>query len=192
MEAQNINNYKKRFSSINTSNQSFKQVISKIIKFINEAPEYHYKLSIGSDSQSRMNKSLLVTAIHVHRIGKGAIGFITNQKINRNFNSLREKIYRETIATLELANMFTAEVMQALLTPFITSIKGDINFEFHLDIGKKGATRSLISEMISIVKATPFKPTIKPDSYTASAYANKHTKGNYKAPKLEFKRSKHN
>ena len=155
---------------------SFHDVIRHVLKFMNKAPEYQYRLSIGSDSQTYSNKSLLVTVIHLHRIGRGAIGFITYQRISRSFNSLREKIYRETTATLEIACMFTPEVMGDLLSPFYNRKRGDINFEFHLDIGKRGATRDLINEMVAIAKSTPFEPRIKPESYAASSYANRHTK----------------
>ena len=180
MKAKAYQKPEKTFRNIKNKQLNFNQVISAIIGFIKEAPDYHYKLSIGSDSQSRLNKSVMVSAIHVHRIGRGAIGFITYQKYNRKFNSLREKIFSETTQTLEIACMFTPEVMKALITPFLKTNSGEINFEFHLDIGKKGATRDLINEMVAIAKSTPFKPTIKPDSYTASTYADRHTKGVYR------------
>lgn len=173
------------FSNIQNRRIEFLDVIDQIVKFINEAPDYHYRLSIGSDSQTCGKKTLLVTVIHVHRVGRGAIGFFTYTRLTYPFNSLRDKIFRETIATMEVAYLFSSDIMTLLLKPFFNHKDGDINFEFHLDIGNKGATRDLINEMIAIAKATPFEPRIKPESYAASSYANRHTKKGFRRMKTK-------
>ncbi len=165
------------FSNSKYRRMTFEQVYDQILDFLNQSPYNEYRLSIGTDSQVTKH-TLFATAIHLHRIGKGAIGFITRQVIGRPVYSLREKIYYETSKTMEVAALFTPERMDGILDILInpSSSFGDIYFEFHLDIGTKGATRDLISEMVAMASATPFEPKIKPDSYAASSYANRYTK----------------
>ena len=153
------------------------QVYSQLLEFIRQAPHYEYRLSIGTDSQ--VDKyTVFVTAIHLHRVGRGAIGFITKQILPRPINSLREKIYYETSKTLEVASWFTSERLDKLVDCILSTrdTLGDIHFEFHLDVGNRGATRELIGEMVAMAKSTAFEPKIKPDRYAASSYANRFTK----------------
>lgn len=156
---------------------TFEQVYNHILDFIVQSPYAEYRLSIGTDSQVSKQTNF-VTAIHLHRIGRGAIGFVTRHVMARPIHSLREKIFYETSKTMEVASFFTPEkldgILEVLLSP--SSTYGDIHFEFHLDIGVKGATRDLISEMVAMASATPFEPKIKPESYAASSYANRYTK----------------
>lgn len=51
-----------------------------------------------------------------------------------------------------------------------------ITFEFHIDIGTKGQTKTLINEMVGMVRGLNFVPKIKPESYCASAFADRYTK----------------
>lgn len=165
------------FSNSMYRRMTFDQVYDQLLGFLAQAPYNEYRLSIGTDSQVSKH-TLFATAIHLHRIGKGAVGFITRHVIGRPIHSLREKIYYETSKTMEVAALFTPEKMDGILDLLInpSSAYGDIYFEFHLDIGAKGATRDLINEMVAMASATPFEPKIKPDSYAASSYANRYTK----------------
>ncbi len=152
-------------------------VYDQLIQFMKQAPHNEYRLSIGTDSQVG-RATVFVTAIHLHRVGRGAIGYITKQILPRPIKSLREKIYYETSKTLELASWFTPERIDGLVACILSArdVVGDIEFEFHLDVGTKGATRELIGEMMAMAKGTAFEPKIKPDSYAASSYANRYTK----------------
>lgn len=156
---------------------TFDQVYDLLLNFVKQAPDYHYKLSIGTDSQVAEG-TVFVTAIHMHRVGRGAIGFISTQAISRPIYSLREKIYLETCKTLEVASLFTSEKIDGLIEPLLNTQEhhGDIKFEFHLDIGTSGATKDLIGEMIAMARGTAFEPKIKPESYAASCYADRYTK----------------
>jgi predicted RNase H-related nuclease YkuK (DUF458 family) len=166
-----------RFRSSKYHNLTFGQVYNHIIQFIREAPYYEYRLSIGTDSQVR-TRTFFVTAIHLHRIGRGAIGFITTNSIPRAIKSLREKIYYETSKTLEIASLFTPQKIDEIIDCILDcpGRHGEIHFEFHLDIGVNGPTRELINEMIAMAKGTVFEPKIKPQSYAASSYADRYTK----------------
>jgi hypothetical protein len=168
------------FSNSKYHNLTFDQVYEHILNFIKQAPYCEYRLSVGSDSQVGRN-TVFVTAIHLHRIGRGAIGFITKHVVPRPMKSLREKIYYETARTLEVAALFTPDkiekIVQCLIRP--SGRSGDIHFEFHLDVGINGATRDLINEMVAMAKGTAFEPKIKPESYAASCYANRYTKDSH-------------
>lgn len=154
------------------------QVYEILLSLIKQAPHSEYRLSIGTDSQVGKRETVFVTAIHLHRIGRGAIGFFTTETFPRPILSLREKIYYETSKTLELASWFTEEKMDLMVECILSTMgrPGDIHFEFHLDIGTSGPTKELISEMVAMAKSTGFEPKIKPESYAASCYANRYTK----------------
>jgi predicted RNase H-related nuclease YkuK (DUF458 family) len=51
-----------------------------------------------------------------------------------------------------------------------------VTFEFHIDVGTKGKTKTLINEMVGMVRGSMFVPKIKPDSYCASSFADRYTK----------------
>jgi predicted RNase H-related nuclease YkuK (DUF458 family) len=166
------------FQNTRQKDLTFEEVYLQLAHFIREEPMYQYRLSIGTDSQVSRT-TVFATAIHLHRVGRGAIGFITSKHVPRPIHSLREKIYYETSRTLEIAYLFTPDKIENIIDIFASrrTRRGDIDFEFHLDIGTTGATRSLISEMVAMTRGTVFEPKIKPESYAASAYANRYTKG---------------
>ena len=67
------------------------QVYEMLVSFLKQAPHNEYRLSIGTDSQVGTNETVFVTAIHLHKIGKGATGFFTTQVIPRPLFSLRKR-----------------------------------------------------------------------------------------------------
>ena len=166
------------FQNTRQKGLTFEEAYLQLIHFIREEPMYQYRLSIGTDSQVTRS-TVFATAIHLHRVGRGAIGFITSRHVPRPIHSLREKIFYETSRTLEIAYLFTPDKIENIVDIFASRRihRGDIDFEFHLDIGTNGATRALISEMVAMTRGTVFEPKIKPESYAASAYANRYTKG---------------
>lgn len=166
------------FRSLGKGDVTFKEAFAEIVKFIKADTNSSYKISIGTDSQVG-NGTLFVTCIHVHRVGKGAIGFLHRSLMSRPIKNLREKIYMETCISLQLAYLFDEEkiglIYEALGQNDKSRTKG-VAFEFHIDIGKKGETKTLINEMIGMVSGLNFIPKIKPDSYCASSFADRYTK----------------
>jgi len=161
-----------RFKSLNKDNINFNDVYENIINFIKSDTNSSYRISIGTDSQTGKAKTVFVSCIHIHRIGRGAIGFLHKSSIPRQVKNLREKIYLETCSTLQLAYLFNEERIEAikdLLGPRVC-------FEFHIDIGTRGSTKTLINEMVGMVKGLDFVPKIKPESYCASCFADRFTK----------------
>ena len=159
------------FRSLRREYETFSEVYEDILEFIRGDLNCSYKISIGTDSQVKTS-SIFVSCIHVHRIGKGAVGFLHKTEVSRCIRNLREKIYLETCASLQLAYLFNDERIN-----MIKRILGkNVSFEFHIDVGTKGQTKALINEMVGMVKGLDFVPKIKPDSYCASCFADKYTK----------------
>lgn len=164
------------FRSLRKDYLNFEQVYEEILEFIKGDLNNSYKISVGTDSQVG-SKTVFVSCILVHRVGKGAIGFLHKTEMQRPIRNLREKIYLETCASLQLAYMFDEEKINRIYQTVGTTDKTKgVTFEFHIDVGTKGQTRALINEMVGMVKGLNFIPKIKPDSYCASCFADKYTK----------------
>ena len=145
---------------------SFDKMTEEIISYIKGLPTSSYKIIIGSDSQVKRETSF-VTAVIVHRLGKGARYFF-RKKTHRKIKSLRQKIFYETSLSLEVGSM--------VMNFFSGSGFDDLNVEIHIDVGTHGETKSLIREVVGMVTGSGFLAKIKPDAYGASSVADKHTK----------------
>jgi len=81
---------------------------------------------------------------------------------------LRDKIYTETLLSLNIARELVPQLRRA-----ITPAKYDL--EIHVDVGPLGPTRDMIKEVVGMVNGNGFKAKTKPDSWGASSVADKHT-----------------
>ncbi len=146
-------------------------VIDEIALFVGESAEHSYRIVIGTDSQAKRTNGEaeidFVTAVVVHRIGYGARYFWKREKQKRKY-VLREKIYTETIKSLEFAESFVPKIRDR-----ITSAKYDL--EIHIDVGPIGPTRDMIKEIVGMVRGSGYTPKTKPESYGASSVADRHT-----------------
>lgn len=156
---------------------TFSEMFSRILSFIKEDPKSSYRIAIGTDSMVKTS-SCFITAVLVHRVGKGAIGFLKKVIIPRPIRSLREKISTEITFTQEIAYMFTSEridqIYEVVLSDDDTS--NHLDLEIHLDIGPKGPTKELIKEMVNRVSGMGFDIKIKPFATAASSLADRFTK----------------
>ena len=147
-------------------------MIDEIAKFIDEDPSSFYRLVIGSDSQARRDNGDsevdFVTAVVVHRIGKGARYFYRKVKRIGKVPVLRDKIYTETMMSLNLAQIIVPDIRKR-----ISPAKYDL--EIHIDVGSLGPTREMIREVVGLVTGNGFTAKTKPDSWGASSVADKHT-----------------
>ena len=147
------------------------EMVKIISAFVSEQPSLFYRVVIGSDSQEKRangNSEVdFVTAVIVHRIGKGARYFWRKEKQKRTI-VLREKIYTETLMSLNLA-----EVLVPLLRKIVSPAKYDL--EIHIDVGSLGPTREMIREVVGMVVGSGYVAKTKPDSWGASKVADKHT-----------------
>jgi len=162
---------------------TFDDVFNNTLKFIsNKTNGYNYVLSIGTDSQVT-KKTTFITAILIRRIapsgiGNGAWGCLRKYIVPRRIKSIKEKISIETNLSQEIAFLFDDEKMMKMLDPLIDN-GSSLKYEIHLDVGNNGPTRNLIKEMSSRIEGMGIDFKIKPDSYTASSYANRFTKAKY-------------
>ncbi|WP_243293052.1 ribonuclease H-like YkuK family protein [Bacillus sp. FJAT-47783] len=166
------------FYNMSERNMSFETVIERLKRFMLQDPRSVYVLSVGTDSHVHQSETKFITAIHLHRVGKGAWGCLKNYGLSREVTSVREKISLETALSQEVAYYFIIEYLSELsdiLIPY-ESDGADLRFEVHLDIGRKGVTKDLIQEMTGRITAMGVEAKIKPDSYTAFSYANRYTK----------------
>jgi len=147
---------------------TFEETIAEIMDFITGLPTSSYKVIIGSDSQVMKNSTCFITAVIVHRLGKGARYFY-RKKTHRKIKSLRQKIFFETALSLELGGMVVKEFSDQGTTD-------DFKVEIHIDVGNYGETKDLIREVVGMVTGSGFRARIKPDAFGASSVADRHTK----------------
>ncbi len=146
-------------------------LISEISDFVREDPGSYYRLVIGTDSQTKSTGGKpqidFVTAVVVHRKGKGARYFWKKEKKDK-IPVLRDKIYTETLLSLSCA-----QELVPLLRKAVSPAKYD--FEIHIDVGPIGPTRDMIKEVVGMVSGNGFIAKTKPEAWGASSVADKHT-----------------
>lgn len=149
---------------------SAREMTAKISDFVREEPRGYYRLVIGTDSQVvRVNgqpECDYVTAIVIHRIGKGAKYFWRKEKAKPLV--LRDRIYTETLKSLETAQELVPQLRKA-----VSPAKYDL--EIHIDVGPLGPTREMIKEVVGMVSGNGFVAKTKPESWAASSVADKYT-----------------
>lgn len=147
------------------------QMVGEVVDFMSREPDYFYRLVVGTDSKSgKLSKSQtlsFVTAVVIHRKGKGGRYFWQKNSVDK-IASLRDKIYAETLLSIQLAEKIVPELTKKL--------NGQrYKLEIHIDIGNVGPTREMIKEVVGMVNGNGFTAKTKPDSYAASTVADKHT-----------------
>lgn len=145
---------------------TFDELFRDIVGYMQSYPDESYRLIIGTDSQFA-EETCFVTAIIVHREGKGGRYYYTREKERVN-RSLRQRIFYETSRSLKLAGHMAEKLA--------SNGYAHLNVEIHLDVGEKGETRGLIREVVGMVVGSGFHACIKPNAYGASKVADKYTK----------------
>lgn len=162
----------KTFENPNLGRLSIEQLTKNITSFIKADVNRSYRLVIGSDSrEKRLNGKRelnLVGAIIIHRQGKGGRYFYQKQK-RVHPHSIREKIYAETLFSLEIATELLPLINKEL------NGKRLYELEIHIDVGRIGETREMIKEVVGMVTGNGFTAKTKPESFGASKVADKHT-----------------
>ena len=120
----------------------FGQVIREIVHFMKAEPVSRYKVMIGSDSNGNGLLLDLVSVVAIHRVGNGGRYFWCRSK-QSSIRTLRQKIYAEVGASLELAALFLPAFRKALKARETTT-EMPFDFEIHVDVGFQGETRDLI------------------------------------------------
>src|SRR5690554_2289978 len=96
---------------------SAQQMVDEISGFVVEDSDSFYRLVIGTDSQvKKVNGHIecdYVTAIVVHRIGKGA-RYFWSKEVEDQPKALRNKIYNETLRSLDTAHKLVPSIQKAI------------------------------------------------------------------------------
>jgi len=140
-------------------------VVAEIIRFMKDDEKRQYKIIIGSDSERKENSVDFVTAVIVHRVGNGGRYFWRRMEQPKS-PSLRHRIIQEVMYSLEIAQQ-TLVVLKDSNAPIF-------DFEVHVDVGENGETKSMINEVVGMVRAYNFEARTKPESYAASKVADRH------------------
>lgn len=148
------------------------QIVQTMLQFMHDDPKRKYKIIIGSDSEKNSSVSAdFVTAIVIHRVGNGGRYFWRHILVKRNFHTLRERILEEVLMSLDVAK----EILERLkILAAQEKSCPEWDFEIHVDVGENGASRTMIQELVAMVRANNFEAKTKPDSYAASKVADRH------------------
>lgn len=151
----------------------FAEVVTEIINFMKDDHAARYRVMIGSDSNG-IGDLDVVSVVAVHRVGNGGRYFWYRQS-KAGIKTLRQKIYAEVQASLDLTSIFLpafrdaiAQVAKADELPF--------DFQIHVDVGRKGETRELVAEITGMVKGYGYEVMVKPESAAATTVADRHVK----------------
>lgn len=143
------------------------EVVKEIIAYINAAPQRRYKVIIGSDSERVSdNTADFVTAIVVHRIGNGGRYFWRRIAEQKRYYSMRQRITDEVLLSLDVAKQLMIAIKRYDVPQF--------DFEIHVDVGENGESKTMIQELVGMIRANNFEARTKPESYAASSVADRH------------------
>lgn len=154
------------FRSPSYGSITLEELHNYITKFISQDTN-EYSLIIGSDSQPHNGTNVdFVTAVVVHRKGKGGIYF-WKRVVKKKKYVLRQRMYEEAMMSLETAEIILKLFEKDGITKY--------NVEIHVDIGPSGPTREMISEIVGMIRGSGYTVKTKPDSYGASKVADRYT-----------------
>ena len=136
-------------------------------------PDKKYEIIIGTDSRKVLNEATFVTSVVIRRVGNGGIFFYTKSR-EKNLSTMRERIWRETMLSITLAQEIRSKIKDILGEELFWDKKVEFS-HIHLDVGKNGPTRDLIDGVTGIVKGFGFEPVIKPYAYGAFVVADLYT-----------------
>ena len=159
------------FISPSKGKMTIQQMVDELVAFMREEPDYFYRLVVGTDSKTGKpdprEQVNFVTAVVIHRKGKGGRYFWQKNKIGK-IGSLRDKIYTETLLSIQLAEKLVPDLTKKL--------NGErYKLEIHIDVGDVGPTREMIKEVVGMVTGNGFTAKTKPESFGAFSVADKHT-----------------
>ena len=159
------------FSSKTYGYISMSSVIWKILSYISQDTRANYEIAVGTDSMTFGKKGTkFVVAIAIHKERKGGIYFYKSFSTKR-VDDLHQKLGMETQLSLD-----TADFLIDALGKKLRDKQSCVHLVIHMDIGKNGATSSMIRELSGWVSALGYEYAIKPDSYASSTLADRISK----------------
>jgi len=142
------------------------QVAAEIGHFIRMAPSFRYVVGVGTDSERIAGGNAdFVTAIVVRRVGNGG-RYFWKRMAGGPFHTLRDRIIQEVLFSIETAGEILSELRK------ISDV--DFDFEVHADVGARGETKEMMSEVVGMIRAYNYEVKVKPESYAATNVADRH------------------
>src|SRR3989338_11335806 len=154
------------FTSPTYGRLDWEQAIAKMVWFMGTDTDASYEVIIGTDSEAQNGEADFVSALIVHKKGRGGIYFWSRQKVEKLF-SMKQRIWQEALISLALAEKIVVDFSSLGLT--------ELNLEIHVDVGPNGPTREMISEIVGMIRANGFKVATKPASWGASHVADRRS-----------------
>lgn len=153
------------FTSPTYGRLDWEQALGKMVWFMGTDTSASYEVIIGTDSEATNGDADYVSALIVHKRGRGGIYFWNRQRVGKVY-SLKQRIWQEALISLNLAEKLVRDFGSLGMT--------DLNLEIHVDIGPNGPTREMIAEIVGMIRANGFKVATKPASWGASHVADRH------------------
>lgn len=154
-------------------NLRLEEVMQEMINWMAEKPEKFYDIVVGCDSSSS-EEPTFPAAIVILRKGEGGRFFLKRIAYeNRKFYTWKTRILEEVLISCELA-LYLREVFSEKMN----STDLGISYQFlyiHADVGENGRTKDMIKEVVGLIRGNGFEPKIKPESFAASAVADRYT-----------------
>jgi predicted RNase H-related nuclease YkuK (DUF458 family) len=152
----------KDFKTAYGKNLTKKLLIKELKDFILADKRYKYRILVGTDSEIQENGVEFISVIVVHRVGYGARYFWKKINIKRKMD-LFTRLWEEANLSLEISKEILEELIKERL---------EFDFELHLDLSTTGKSKSVVKEIINLVKGYGFEVKIKPEAYAASKIAD--------------------
>lgn len=153
------------YKFFNTRQQgiSIEEVVRSIVRFVQDGlpDRYRYRIIVTSDAVAKEGKGQIVpfaTAVIVHRIGHGAIFFVT-RTTRDDIPTFRDRIYNETMLSITLAQEIRDQLKEYLHDDYLRSD----NFVIDADVGENGKSKILIREIVGMIQGNGFNARIKPE-----------------------------
>jgi predicted RNase H-related nuclease YkuK (DUF458 family) len=146
------------------SNRDFTR--EEAIKQIKDLDSKGYEVFVGTDSQIIKRKISIVTCVCLWKEGVGSKIFLMKERVRKkNYPSLWSRMELEAMRSIELAGELERII--------------DSSIEVHLDLGTELAvskSAAYMKPLRSMVEAQGYKCEVKPNSWAASAVADRWAK----------------
>lgn len=161
-----------------------KSVVNEIVAYVREDSDSRYRIIVTTDSPGQEGRGIIVpfsTVITIHRIGKGG-RVIIHRTSRDDIVTFRDRIYRETILSITLAQELRTKLKEYISEDYLLSE----NFEVHADVGENGKSRQMVREVTGMIIGSGFNVKIKPEA-VGVRIADRFVRPAYRAVKPIFK-----
>lgn len=166
----NIDNIK--FHSPTKGALTFGQVTEEVVNIIQEEPNWPYELAVGTDSEKQFSdekeQTHFAMAIVIRRLRKLNRIFTYHFLEDKKYWTIRDRMIAESILSITLTQELKSRLKDHLK---IVSLE-DIIW-VHSDVGTNGETKTVIREVIGMIRGFGLQVKIKPEAWAASYVADR-------------------